>query len=213
VSIGTTASNEKLTVGGRIALDEQASEPLTISGYGKLVALTDESVLKFVNDGKQSDVLNFVGAVFKDTAASGTSGGGFSTGDWRTRPLDTVVFDNCADISLNTGTSVMTLNAGTYYISGHFSAYKVDGFRVRLRQTSGSAATLVLGGLEVALSLAAPYAHSPAHLTGFFTVASDSTTCEVQAYCKTSNATDGLGHAVGYSETECYGTVLIRKIK
>ena len=80
---------------------------------------------------KTSDISFTAYAVIADQKTSGTDGGTFTSGAWRTRDLNTEVtdVDNIVSISSNQ----FTLQAGTYLIKARATAYDCDRHQLRLR--------------------------------------------------------------------------------
>src|SRR5690348_4361080 len=73
-------------------------------------------------------------AVIADQKSAGTQGGGFTSGAWRTRDLNTEVsdVDGIGSISSNQFTPV----AGTYIVMGSAPAYSVDSHQTRIRNVT-----------------------------------------------------------------------------
>ena len=68
--------------------------------------------------------------ILEDRKPAGVAGGTFDPGDWRTRDLNTIVFNTGILISLSN--NFFTLPVGTYCIDWDAPAYKVDGHKTRL---------------------------------------------------------------------------------
>jgi len=141
-------------------------------------------------------------AVYQHTEASGVDGGAFVTGAWQDRDINTTQASNGADIAR--AGSTITLADGTYSVSAWGVGYKVDDHRLRLRNTSDGATT-VLGGVVRTKDGAT------ALLDGYIVVAGGPKTFQLQAYCsKTEGA--GFGHALGDGEAEVYASIRVEKI-
>ena len=80
---------------------------------------------------KTSDISFTAYAVIADQKTSGTDGGTFTSGAWRTRDLNTEVtdVDNIVSISSNQ----FTLQAGTYLIKARATGYDCDRHQLRIR--------------------------------------------------------------------------------
>jgi hypothetical protein len=139
----------------------------------------------------------------QDQRTSGTSGGTFSSGAWRTRTLNTTVADTASLTSL--ASNQVTLSAGTYRVRAMAQAWNCADNQMRLQNVT-DAATLVTG--ENAYSNTG--AGCTAHLAGRFTLAG-SKTLELQHRCTTSSAgSDGLGRPCSFG-TEVYATLELWK--
>jgi hypothetical protein len=145
--------------------------------------------------------------VFTEEYATNAHGGGFTLGDWRKRPISVSVAHNSASFaSLNPSTAVATIEAGTYYCVAWGVAWAVDNNQLRLYQTNNTPQELVVGAQTRASS-----GGEIAMLDGFFTIASDATTMELQHRCETTKTTDGFGNAGGWT-TEVYSSLTLWKI-
>tara|TARA_R100001509_G_C4802847_1_gene193695 strand:- start:59 stop:706 length:648 start_codon:yes stop_codon:yes gene_type:complete len=75
-------------------------------------------------------------AVIADVKSSGTSGGTFTTGGWRTRDLNNEIAD--ADGIVSISNNQFTLQAGTYLINARSAAYKVGNSVLKLYNVTDS---------------------------------------------------------------------------
>jgi hypothetical protein len=140
----------------------------------------------------------------EDQKSSGTSGGTFTSGAWRTRDLNTEVEDTHSMASL--AANQITLPAGTYSVRFSSTAAACDRHQCRIQDITG-VATLVTGtnsyagftGLQM----------GTAHGMGRFTLTATSA-IELQHRCQTTRATDGFGYAMSWG-TEVFSIVEIRK--
>jgi len=143
---------------------------------------------------------------------SGTNGGGFSSGAWRTRSLNTEVQNNISSASINTSTGVITLPAGTYEIEFWAMAFRVNRNAARLYDTTnstelitGSSANSNVGGDDGSEN---SIGHKTITLSG-------SANIELQHRCETTNSSHGFGLAVGTAFTvahEVFAQVVIKKV-
>ena len=87
---------------------------------------------------KTSDISFTSYAIIADVKASNADGGAFTTGDWRTRDLNTEIsdVDNIVSISSNQ----FTLSAGTYLIEFEAPAARVGTHQTRLYNATTSSA-------------------------------------------------------------------------
>jgi hypothetical protein len=144
-------------------------------------------------------------AIFNDTKSSGTNGGTFTNGAWRTRDLQTSQFNNITSCSL--ASNQITLPAGTFRITGFAGAYYVDRHQTRIYNITGSA--VLLSGMSA-------YASSPgdaangSFFDGIITLAG-STVIELQHRGQTTRATDGFGIAVSWGDN-IYSSITITKV-
>jgi hypothetical protein len=148
-------------------------------------------------------------AVIADVKSSGTQGGTFTSGDWRTRDLNTEIQDpdNIVTISSNQ----FTLIAGTYLISFAAPAYAVAEHRVRLYDITNSA--VIAQGINA-------FDYPDANLNGDHGISMGSgvvtptanTTYEIQHRCSSTKSTNGLGVSISNGSSEQYTTVTILKV-
>jgi len=146
-------------------------------------------------------------AIFNETQASGTQGGTFTGGSFVKRTLNTTVVNNITGCSI--ASSVITLPAGTYLVTASAPAYKTDGHKVRLQNTT-DATTELKGTTERTGSGDDSQVRS--FLEGAFTIAAQKD-FELQHRCNTTRATNGLGVASSMAGIdEVYSTIQITRI-
>lgn len=146
--------------------------------------------------------------ILREEQLSGTSAGGVTGATWTKRNLNIVALNEIAGASL--ASNVITLPAGVYQVTATAPAYVVSGHKIRLRQTSGTAADLLYGSTEIAL--AASTVQTISVITDQRITLSGSTTLELQHWVTTTRATDGLGHAATTGVTETYSQITITKV-
>tara|TARA_R100000388_G_C7166446_1_gene121742 strand:+ start:40 stop:636 length:597 start_codon:yes stop_codon:yes gene_type:complete len=78
-------------------------------------------------------------AVIADVKSSGTAGGTFATGGWRTRDLQTEIVDTDGIVSISS--NQFTLQAGSYLINAISSAYKIGNTVLKLYNITDSSDT------------------------------------------------------------------------
>lgn len=150
-------------------------------------------------------------AVIGDEKSSGTQGGTFNNGAWRTRDLNTEFSDPDSIVSISS--NQFTLGAGTYLIDWVCPAYAVNKHKSALYDVTGSA-YLEFGGVVrsdaagngVAGITTGAFVHSP----------SGTNVYEIRHHCATSGTTHGFGVAGGSdtgSVVEIYCIVKISKLK
>ena len=180
--------------------------PASYSGHAldNLRVNAGETALEFYtpSSGSGVDVIHL-----QEQQSSGTNGGNFTSGAWRTRVLNTEVADVGGHCSLSS--NQFTLDAGTYVIKATAPAFLVNQHQLKLYNISDSADVL-LGVNEYAYGNATYGNAVAAHLDGVFTIAS-SKTFELQHRCATTRNTDGFGIPTSWG-TEVYADVLLLKI-
>lgn len=137
--------------------------------------------------------------LIREEQASGTSGGTFTSGAWRTRALNTETVDTGAHAVV--AASQVTLLAGTYRFRAEAVGYKVDNHKVKLRNVTDAIDYL---GLNVR-SAAADACANVSTVEGRFTIAS-AKVFELQHQCQSTEATDGMGLASSFGQ-EVYATL------
>ena len=144
-------------------------------------------------------------AIICDQKSQNTDGGSFSSGDWRTRDLNTELAD--ADGIVSISSNQFTLQAGSYLIDASAPAYKTNRHVIKLRQTSGTAADIAFGTAEYAKDSYQGYTRS--FLSTRVTI-SEATTYEIQHRSEVTMNTYGFGIAANFS-AEIYTIVKIYK--
>lgn len=143
----------------------------------------------------------------QDQKASGTDGGTFTSGAWRTRTLNTSVTNEITGASL--ASNQITLPEGTYLIEALVAAGAVQEHQLRLYNSTDASA--VLTGVNARASNASVVTSgNTATLRGRFTIAAQKV-LELQHRCNVSQATTGFGHATSWG-TEIYADALIYKV-
>ena len=104
--------------------DGSANEVLKTDGSGNLAFAT-------IAGGKFASY-----AILVDQKTSGTNGGSFTSGDWRTRDLNTEIADPDGIVSISS--NQFTLQAGSYLVKAHAPAYKVGRHQIALYDITGS---------------------------------------------------------------------------
>lgn len=148
----------------------------------------------------------------RDVKASGTDGGTFTSGAWRTRDLNTVLTNSIPGASLTA--NQITLPAGTYDVTAlapHYQNGSSNATIARARLYSITSDVQLATGPHTRLngSNAAGQPHSP--VIGRFTLTASSV-IELQHYTGQTKNTDGFGAAFGMGESEIYSDVIIRRI-
>lgn len=142
----------------------------------------------------------------KQQSTSGTGGGGFTSGSWVTRILNTQTGDTgFCSLSSNQ----FTLQPGTYNIEFTVPAYKTNQHKAKLRNITDSTDELI-GTSEYALGNVSGD-QTRSKITGRITITS-AKTFEIQHRCTTTNGIDGAGVVSTFSVDEIYTEGKIDKI-
>lgn len=142
----------------------------------------------------------------QDQQTSGTYGGTFTAGAWRTRTLNTSVTNEITSASLTS--NQITLPAGTYYIEATAPAHQCNAHKAKLYNVTDAAD--ILFGTSAFTNSVASYAVTESRISGRFTL-SGTKTLELRHQCTSSRTTDGLGYAT-FMGTEIYSEVKIWKV-
>ena len=148
-------------------------------------------------------------AILVDQKTSGTNGGSFTSGDWRTRDLNTEIADPDGIVSISS--NQFTLQAGSYLIKAHAPAYKVGRHQIALYDITGS--SYVETGSSAYVD-GSESVSTDSFLTARFTC-SGANVYEIRHQCGTTFNTYGFGVSVLNSfaapAENNYLTVLIYK--
>ena len=185
--------------------------PITINGTGTITGIsagglpdgsvtTNDLAANAVTAAKLGTNTFVSYAVIADQKTLGTDGGGFASGAWRTRDLNTELFDPDGIVSISS--NQFTLGAGTYFIAFSAPGHSVARHNVRLYDVTNS---------SVEATGTSEYAPSGVNNRSFgfgrVTITAD-TTYEIQHKGQTTINTNGLG--VGCDNaTETYTVVEI----
>ena len=146
-------------------------------------------------------------AIVSDVKSAGTHAGGFTSGAWRTRDLNTEIDpDSIVSISSNQ----FTLQAGTYMIDWKSPAFGVNTNQSRLYNVTDSSVT-------ASGSPGYSYNNDGTIYVNHFSVGSTRITLtaakafEIQHQCTTTRVSWGLGFAGNFGIDEIYTVVKIFK--
>jgi len=167
---------------------------------GQAIVTDASGNLSFSNTGKFASY-----AIICDQKSQNTGGGTFTSGDWRTRDLNTEITDEDGIVAISS--NQFTLQAGSYLIEANAPAYKVNRHMIKLRQTSGTPADIVFGTAEYTKDAYLSYNRS--FLSARVTI-SGATTYEIQHRSEATFASFGFGIGANFS-TETYTLVKIYK--
>lgn len=167
-------------------IGEGVNNPITIAAgiFAKFIGRTAVFWDNVTGSGSSDDYI-----LIQDQKATGTDGGTFTSGAWRTRTLNTEVADtgNNATLSANQ----ITLQPGTYRCRISAPGFEIDEHKLRLRNITDSVTTIV-GTTEDAEAVA----QTRAFIEGRFTIAT-AKAFEVQHFCTLTGSGDGFGNTSG----------------
>ena len=141
-------------------------------------------------------------AIICDQKTSGTTGGTFTSGAWRTRDLNTELAD--ADGIVSISSNQFTLGAGSYFIEALAPAYAVNKHQLRI-YNSTDAATVQDGQSTYTVV----DNQNTAYVSGRVTI-TGSKAFEIQHQSSASRSTIGLGISMNF-DVEIYTVVKIFK--
>jgi hypothetical protein len=144
-------------------------------------------------------------AIVRDEKSTGTPGGTFTTGAYRTRDLNSIHFDGDGIVSLDD--DLFTLQPGTYLIFARAPAYRIGECNLRLWDNTGF--EVVLDGASNNASNSAAY-HAICTLLGFVepTVETDYL---LGMKGESTQGTNGMGKE-GNGAIEIFTEILIIKV-
>ncbi len=145
-------------------------------------------------------------AIFNETQAANTNGGGTTSGSYQKRVLNTTVVNNIAGCSI--ASSVITLPAGTFIVNASAPAFRIGNHKTRLQNTT-AATTIQIGSSEYTLQ--ATEVSTNSFLTAYFTL-SVSSTIELQHRTFDTRATNGFGVAANFGDSEIYSQITIARV-
>lgn len=114
------------------------------AGSNKITLPTSNgSADQFLKNGSTAGTLEFAThrgfatyAIIAEQQTSGTNGGTFTSGAWRTRSLNTEITDPDGIVSISS--NAFTLQAGSYLIEWSAIGFQVRRHRTKLRDTTNS---------------------------------------------------------------------------
>ena len=168
---------------------------------------TDGSANIINNQWLITDVVNDRSAniVVLHQETSGTHGGTYTAGAWRTSPLNTVVVNEIPGASL--ASNQITLPAGTYLVNANIVLMQIGEGQARIYDVTSSA-TLAYG--VNGRTYSPDSSSSPSLIIGKFTL-TGAKAIEIQAQGSVTISSFGFGYASGLG-TETYAEIEITKI-
>jgi len=227
-SDGTLSSVEYTSVGANsVLVSAPASQDVVVkmgdaAGSNK-ISFTDSADAEVVSIDSEgvSIFTNYINygapryALLKDEKPSGTSGGDFNSGAWRTRDLNTEI-DPDGIVTLNTSTSQFTLETGTYYVWISCPAFSVRSHQAKLvSDPSGTPSDALIG--SSAFTRDGTVSGVPIGMQSFSVILgiippSISTTYEVQHQCGATKTGNGFGVNTDFGVSQIYTQVFIQKL-
>jgi hypothetical protein len=208
IAAGAVGSSELAT--DAVTTDELAADAVEAGNIkdgevtaAKLAATLDLSAktLTLSAAQKASDYIEI-----RDQKAAGTDGGGFTSGAWQTRDLNTEHADAGGHASV--AANQITLAAGTYECDIEAPAGVCNAHQAKLYNVTDAADTLI-GTTEYTGNGNTNYTRS--RITGRFTIAAQKV-FEVRHQCQTTKATDGFGNSANFGVTEIYTVARFWKV-
>ena len=146
-------------------------------------------------------------AIIADVKSNNTNGGTFTSGDWRTRDLNTEIAD--ADGIVSISSNQFTLQAGTYKLNAAAPSHLVNRHQLALYNVTDSSYTQY--GIN-AYNASADSMGTNAVLFSRFTIASQKV-FEIRHRCQTTSGSQGFGIGIGsqWTSAEIYCLVEIFK--
>lgn len=145
-------------------------------------------------------------AYLKDLKSSGSAGGTATSGSYLTRVLNTVEGDQ-SFVSLSS--NQFTLQPGTYNVEAAAPFYDSNSSKIKIRNITDSS-DVVLGSTTFS-GISSDNAMVESTLFGTFSISSTKT-FELQYRVQTTRATDGLGIASSFGDSEVYAQVKLTKV-
>ena len=147
-------------------------------------------------------------ATFADHKSSGTNGGTFTSGAWRTRTLNTTVYNGITSATLSS--NQISLPAGTYSVIAFAPVGDTVGVHQTRLQNITDTTTTITGTSIAASDAASAVPLNQSVVLGVFTIAGTKT-FELQHQCGATKTDDGFGVASSF-DLEVYSQITITKI-
>ena len=174
----------------------QGSGTITVGASGETVAPASGVMTKL---GVFENQLLHV----RDEKANDTDGGTFTSGDWRTRDLNTIKTNEITNASLSS--NQITLPSGTYYIDAFAPVYNVQRHQTALYNITDSAFQIIGTSEYIVGSV------NKSFVKGRFTISAQKT-FELQHRCTNTESGDGLGVKTNFSQVCVYSEAQIWRI-
>lgn len=190
-----------------------------VSGLTEITTASDSDLLHIIHNGASRNIqkinlvpdplpISLVDRIvhIRDEKPSGTNGGTFSAGAWRTRDLNVIAYDAGGHASLSA--NQITLAAGTYLIDAYATCYHVRKHQLKLKNISNDT-DLLLGGTGNASGDTGLDANQ-ANIMGVFILGTESI-IELQHSSTSSQSNTGFGPAASFG-TEVYTDIIFTKL-
>jgi hypothetical protein len=194
-------------VRGKIIVGDASGDPsaLTVGAVNQVLKSDGTDV----SWGADSGGLFSSYSLLADQKTTGTDGGTFTLGAWRTRDLQTEVYDG---IGISIATNDFTIPAGNYLVRWNAPAFNVRAHQSRLYDVTNTA-IIAAGSSEYSRN---PEIHAGGNVSnksfGFARLTpSGDTAYRIEHYCEWTNTHYGFGDATGYGPNELYTMVEIYK--
>lgn len=154
-------------------------------------------------------ILGIRWAVIEDQKTAGTAGGTFTSSAWRTRVLNTIVYDS-GGIVASLASNQIVFGAGTYLLFAIVPAFTTNRHQTRLYNATAASVTQV--GTNAFNTGSA--ATTSSYIVGVF-VANGTDAYEVQNQCQNTQADNGFGVSINATfavTREVYAHVLAIRI-
>lgn len=138
-------------------------------------------------------------AQIQDQKTAGTDGGTCTTGAWRTRDLNTEVYD---DIGVTISSNQVTLPIGTYRVRAQSESRGANRARLKFYNITDTADTILGNSIFTA--------DNQLTFDGRFRITA-SKTFEVQHYCETTSSV-GFGSGTNFSVVEIFTNLIIERV-
>ncbi len=143
--------------------------------------------------------------ILSDEKASGTNGGTFVSGAWRTRDLNTLSTLAGTDVTLVANQII--IQDGTYLIEGSAPAGGVNSHKSRFQNITDNVTEF--GGTSERMN---NNKNNRSILSGFLAVTGGPKIYEFQHACQTTRNTDGFGEAAGFAVNEIFTVLKITRL-
>ena len=181
---------------------------IAIDGDGTITGISVGGLPDGIVDADMLGTKTFTSyAIICDQKANNTSGGGFTSGAWQTRDLNTEIADPDGIVSI--ASNQFTLQAGSYLIEARAPAYSVDAHQTRPYNAT-DASVVQYGTNAYAREATGDQGSTDSQVYARVTITA-SKAFEIQHRAQTTRATTGFGVGSDFSNEVIYTTVKIYK--
>jgi hypothetical protein len=179
-------------------IDNTAARPAS-PFEGQVIYQKDTDIVSVYNGAAWIGV-GYPMAIFNELQASGTNGGSATSGSYTKRTLNTTIKNDIVGCTLTS--SVISLPAGTYFVSAFAPTYNTERSKLRLQNTTDATT------INVGQNCFASANQNSAVLQTVFTI-TGTKNIELQHRFQTTVNTNGLGVPCSFGDDECYSTIQI----